>query len=101
MVNRLVVFAAAIILIVANFENVVAGGSCQSYGHSCLGGHGKRNGEPPFGLHLLLQQALRARNELPGNAVAEMNYPAVADRTAYDFMRGFTNGVKALEEKAK
>ncbi|CAL1285189.1 unnamed protein product [Larinioides sclopetarius] len=92
--NRLILLITAIILIISNFETVHAGGSCQSYGHSCLGGHGKRNSEPPYGLHMLLQQALRPRNEFPPNDYR------IADRDAYDFLRGFSDSIKALEDKA-
>ncbi|CAL1285190.1 unnamed protein product [Larinioides sclopetarius] len=80
--NRLILLITAIILIISNFETVHAGG------------HGKRNSEPPYGLHMLLQQALRPRNEFPPNDYR------IADRDAYDFLRGFSDSIKALEDKA-
>ncbi|GIY58005.1 uncharacterized protein CDAR_284761 [Caerostris darwini] len=79
--NRIALLITVITLIIADFGIVYAGG------------HGKRNGAPPYGLHLLLQQALRPRSEFP------LDDYRVADRDAYDYLKGFTNSIKPLDDK--
>ncbi|XP_054722205.1 uncharacterized protein LOC129231848 [Uloborus diversus] len=89
---KLTSVVAIVSLIAVYIAIVMAGGSCQSYGHSCLGGHGKRNGEAKeaaYGLHLLLQQALRDRMPF-------YDYRS-PDREAYDFLSGFSDNRKDLD----
>ncbi|XP_035217372.1 neuropeptide CCHamide-2-like isoform X1 [Stegodyphus dumicola] len=90
--NRVCPLALAAILTFAYFETVSAGGSCQSYGHSCLGGHGKRNNEQLSALQLLLQQALKGRDQYP---LYDYRLP---ERDTYDILRSFTD-LKVLEDK--
>ncbi|KAG8188975.1 hypothetical protein JTE90_010064 [Oedothorax gibbosus] len=93
--NRYILLIAAVIAVIEIFGTAYAGGSCQSYGHSCLGGHGKRNSETPYALHALLQRAMRTRNIVPFN---DYRFP---DSNAYDFLKGFSDGIKELEDSAE
>ncbi|XP_042897003.1 uncharacterized protein [Parasteatoda tepidariorum] len=90
---RIMLFTAATFLIITCFGLTPAGGSCQSYGHSCLGGHGKRSSAGSVPLPLLWQQILRAREPVPF-----VDY-RIPERDAFDILKGFTDNIKALEEK--
>ncbi|GFX10538.1 histone-lysine N-methyltransferase SETMAR [Trichonephila clavipes] len=56
-----------LVIFSVGFESVEMAGSCKSYGHSCLGGHGKRNSPPLFGLDMLFPQVFKPRNIFPSS----------------------------------
>ncbi|XP_035217374.1 uncharacterized protein LOC118190723 isoform X2 [Stegodyphus dumicola] len=78
--NRVCPLALAAILTFAYFETVSAGG------------HGKRNNEQLSALQLLLQQALKGRDQYP---LYDYRLP---ERDTYDILRSFTD-LKVLEDK--
>lgn len=70
-------------------------GSCQQYGHSCLGGHGKRDGSDAEAQNALLKNPIAARyNGLLREMLARRLYGA----NAYDWPK-YQDSQEAVEKK--
>ncbi|GFU57905.1 uncharacterized protein NPIL_627151 [Nephila pilipes] len=91
---KYIIFLVALIIFNANFENVDAKGGCHSYGHSCLGGHGKRSAPPPYGPDLWFQHIFKPKNEFPPN-----DYHVIEERDIDDFPKGFPDTMKFVDDK--
>ncbi|GFY79401.1 uncharacterized protein TNIN_330061 [Trichonephila inaurata madagascariensis] len=69
-------------------------GSCKSYGHSCLGGHGKRNSPPLFGLDMLFPQVFKPRNIFPSSDGRIME-----EKDVYSYPKGYPDTMKLIYPK--